>query len=128
MLGTQAHDFGRQTGRFIAKNEVVSVLELDLKVRLVCMGAQEPATTFRLLEVALPIRIPLEVHLRPVVQSSSLEVLVSDFKTQGLDQVKLTGCGSGESTNVASVVGNLGVNQDDVKHAELFGISFRSPP
>ena len=89
---------------------MVSGLKFGFEVRLRGMGTEKPATALGLVEIALPVGVALEIHLGPVVESRSFEVLVGDLEPERFNQVKLASGGRGQTTNVASIVGDLRFN------------------
>ena len=110
--------FLRQSGRFGAEEEDVTLLVFDVREPLIRVGGEgEDPRAGEGLHTGVEIFVDLEICQVVVVQAGALEVLVLEVEAEWLDEVQARARDGGGADGVAGVGGDHGVVEDDVQAA-----------
>ncbi len=69
-------------------------------------------------DVVGPVGVVLDVEARPIVKARAAAGFFGDVKAQRVDEVQRAARGDTGAAYVAGVVGDFGVDEDDLEHGE----------
>lgn len=102
---------------FVAKYKRVSIGKISIPHRLFRMGRQQPATGRRRgLPVGRPVVVVMHIELMPIIHTASAHFLFRNGEAQWVNQMQPALGNGTHSANVASILGNLWLVQNDVQH------------
>ena len=107
----------RQTAGLFAEHQVVAVavFHLMIGVRRLCCRIEVAAVRI-FLKKFIQIFIHTHIEQMPVVQTGTLHALIVDSKAERLDQMQHTTCRRTGAGNVAGVLRDLRLDQNNVEH------------
>lgn len=123
-----------QAGGFLAEDEVVATPKRDVKDGARGFGAEQPdprrpGRGVRRVEVGVPGCVLSDSESWPVVEPGATARLFAGIEPEGVDEVQRARGGHAGPPDVARVVGDLGLVEDNVEerfgHGRLFGVCRR---
>lgn len=123
VLGDPCVHIGGRAGGFLAKEQVIAFLELCGPMRPLRFCGEEPEAVRSFgCEESIPAIVFVAFDHVPVVQAGAAEGFLRHIKADGVDDVQCAaGCCCG-AADIAGVLGDLGVEQDDVKARAGHGV------
>lgn len=110
----------RQANRLFSEHKVVTRCELGIEHEPAGSAAEIPPTSLGIrvfVGVAIKRSVCLNTQPWPVVKAGSSAGLLRKIKSDGLNQVQPAPGGDARTPDVARVIGDLGLVEDDLEHA-----------
>ena len=108
----------RGAAPLVPEDEAVAVLEPRVPEPALGLGREEPEPPWGGVARAerRPVRVLVHVEGEPVVHARAPQVAVGDLEAQRMDQVQARPRERAHPAHVARVLGDLGLEEDDVDH------------
>ncbi len=118
--------FTRQSRCFSTEKQIVPVMDACLGIVFIGVAAEadDPGVHLAILvcDERRKILMVLDIHLMPIVQSRSFQMLVIDLKSQGMNEVQSHLGSAAQACDVSGVGRNLGLVQDHMKRRIRYGL------
>lgn len=102
---------------FVAEEEAIALCVGGVPERRLCFGGEKPEAGGGegRGDKGVKIVMDMDIEVVPVVHTGAAQVAVGDVKAEGADQVKAGVDPCAEASDIAGILRNFGIKEDDVQ-------------